>query len=167
MLKQTATYAIRFAAALDLPEEERAAVQEAASIYDRAVPQQIAYQPRRLTFREKVEVNRHVLVSTARFPKGDPAVDRQFAERSDKVREIVRHHHERWDGKGFPNGLRGAGIPVGAQVLAIADAWEALTSDRPRRRAFSQEQASRQLVEMADKGQFNPELVQVFLQRVR
>ena len=54
---------------------------------------------------------------------------------------IVRHHHENWDGTGYPDGLRGDGIPLGARVLAIVDCYDALTSDRPYRRALSHDRA--------------------------
>ena len=51
--------------------------------------------------------------------------------------QIVRHHHENWDGSGYPDGLRGHAIPLASRVLAIADCYDALTSDRPYRRALS------------------------------
>jgi HD-GYP domain-containing protein (c-di-GMP phosphodiesterase class II) len=56
--------------------------------------------------------------------------------------EFVRAHHERWDGKGYPHGLKGIDIPFGARVIAAADAYHAMTSDRPYRRAMSKEQAA-------------------------
>jgi HD-GYP domain-containing protein (c-di-GMP phosphodiesterase class II) len=51
--------------------------------------------------------------------------------------EIARHHHERWDGEGYPDGLRGEEIPLLARIVAVADAYEAMTSDRPYRKALS------------------------------
>ena len=56
---------------------------------------------------------------------------------------IVRHHHENWDGTGYPDGLRGDAIPIGARVLAIVDCYDALTSDRPYRRSLSPDRADR------------------------
>jgi HD-GYP domain-containing protein (c-di-GMP phosphodiesterase class II) len=54
---------------------------------------------------------------------------------------IVRHHHERWDGRGYPHGLRGTDIPFGSRVIAVADSFDAMTTDRPYRRAMSAEKA--------------------------
>jgi HD-GYP domain-containing protein (c-di-GMP phosphodiesterase class II) len=61
--------------------------------------------------------------------------------------QIVRHHHENWDGTGYPDGLRGTAIPIGARVLAIVDCYDALTSDRPYRRALSHERATAMILE--------------------
>ena len=60
---------------------------------------------------------------------------------------IVRHHHENWDGTGYPDGLRGETIPIGARVLAIVDCYDALTSDRPYRRALSHDRATAMILE--------------------
>ena len=60
---------------------------------------------------------------------------------------IVRHHHENWDGTGYPDGLRGEAIPLGARVLAIVDCYDALTSDRPYRRALSHDCAMAMILE--------------------
>jgi putative nucleotidyltransferase with HDIG domain len=59
----------------------------------------------------------------------------------DTVSAAIRHHHERWDGTGYPDGLAGAGIPVAARILTVADIFDALTSDRPYRRALSERTA--------------------------
>lgn len=76
--------------------------------------------------------------------------------------EIVRHHHERWDGTGYPDGLRAEQIPLGARVLAVADAFDAMTSDRPYRRALSAERALDEII--AERGrQFDPRVVDAFL----
>jgi len=72
---------------------------------------------------------------------------------------IVRHHHERWDGKGYPDGLQGDQIPPGARVLAVADAFDAMTSDRPYRKALSVEDAYAEILRGAGK-QFDPGMVE-------
>ena len=59
---------------------------------------------------------------------------------------VVRHHHERWDGKGYPDGLARDQIPVGARIVAVCDAYDAMTSDRPYRKAMSSEQACKELL---------------------
>ena len=75
---------------------------------------------------------------------------------------IVRHHHERWDGNGYPDGLAGDAIPIGARILAIADGYDALTSDRPYRRALSHERAAGMLRNGAGV-MYDPEIVPLFL----
>lgn len=75
---------------------------------------------------------------------------------------IVRHHHEHWDGSGYPDGLAGDAIPVGARILAVADFYDALTSDRPYRRAFTHDRAIAMLQDRAGRG-YQPEIVQLFV----
>ena len=74
----------------------------------------------------------------------------------------ILHHHERWDGSGYPEGLKGKNIPVEARILAIADSYSAMTSARPYRDAYSQERAIEELMSCAGS-QFDPEMVQVFV----
>lgn len=76
---------------------------------------------------------------------------------------VIRHHHENYDGSGYPAGLKGAAIPLKARIVKIADAWDAMTSDRPYRKALSQSKALEQLARYAGS-QFDPELVGVFIQ---
>jgi putative nucleotidyltransferase with HDIG domain len=75
---------------------------------------------------------------------------------------IVRHHHEHWDGSGYPDGLAGEAIPLGARVLAVVDCYDALTSDRPYRRALSHERAIDVLQDGAGRTH-DPAMVQAFL----
>ena len=75
----------------------------------------------------------------------------------------VLYHHERWDGNGYPSGKSGEEIPIEARVLAVADAFDAMTSDRPYRRALSREQALAE-VERCAGTQFDPEIARVFLE---
>jgi len=77
-------------------------------------------------------------------------------------RDIVRHHHEHFDGKGYPNGKRGEEIALGARILAVADAYDAMTSDRPYRRAMPKETAIARL-KGASGSQFDPQVVEAFL----
>jgi putative two-component system response regulator len=79
------------------------------------------------------------------------------------VLPIIRHHKEHWDGTGYPDGLRGGRIPLGAQVVGIVDAYTALTSDRPYRKAVSHEEAVRSLRVQTRDGWHNPELVEKFI----
>jgi ribonuclease P protein subunit RPR2 len=78
--------------------------------------------------------------------------------------QVVRSHHERWDGKGYPDGIAGSELPVGARVFAVADALDAMTSDRPYRRAMSWSAAHEEILAQAGK-QFDPEVVDAFRAR--
>ncbi len=75
--------------------------------------------------------------------------------------DIARYHHERFDGKGYPMNLKGSGIPLSAQIMAISDVYDALTSERPYKLAFSHETAVEIILEQ-EQGHFNPELLEVF-----
>ena len=76
--------------------------------------------------------------------------------------EIVRHHHERWDGGGYPDGLAGEAIPLGARIVAVVDSFDAMTSNRPYRRALSRRVALRRISEGAGS-QWDPRVVAAFL----
>lgn len=79
------------------------------------------------------------------------------------VADLILKHHERWDGKGYPLGLKGTGIPIECRILAVVDAFDAMTNDRPYRSAKSTEAALAELVTYAGI-QFDPELVMDFLE---
>jgi len=75
---------------------------------------------------------------------------------------IIRHHHERWDGSGYPDGLSGHEIPYIAQVFQVIDIYDALTSERPYKKAFSPEEALKMMKDETLKGWRNPELTEQF-----
>jgi HD-GYP domain-containing protein (c-di-GMP phosphodiesterase class II) len=79
-----------------------------------------------------------------------------------KGRDFIRHHHERWDGTGYPDGLAGEQIPLGARIIAVADAFDAMTSDRPYRTSMPAEEAVAELVRCSGT-QFDARVVEVFL----
>jgi putative two-component system response regulator len=83
------------------------------------------------------------------------------------VTPIIRHHHERWDGTGYPDGLAGDDIPYLAQVFQVIDIYDALTSERPYKRAFTPTEALEILVEETAKGWRNPKLVQQFMDFIK
>jgi HD-GYP domain-containing protein (c-di-GMP phosphodiesterase class II) len=117
------------------------------------VPEHILFKPSPLTREEWEEVRRH------------PEVGYRLALSSPElapVAELIRQHHERWDGKGYPRGLRGEEIHVLSRILAIADAYDAMTSERPYRPALSREEALEELKRCAGT-QFDPHLVEVFV----
>ena len=79
---------------------------------------------------------------------------------------IIKHHHENYDGTGYPAGLAGETIPLGARILAIADSFDAMTSDRAYRKALSIEKASEELVIFSGK-QFDPAIAKIFLDSIK
>ncbi|NMD10490.1 MAG: HD domain-containing protein, partial [Acidobacteria bacterium] len=81
----------------------------------------------------------------------------------DKIRPVIRHHHERFDGSGYPDGLRGKDIPFLSRIITVADAYDAMTSHRPYRSALSHETAVAEITKYAGT-QFDPEIVQAFLE---
>ncbi|NLA26328.1 MAG: HD domain-containing protein, partial [Firmicutes bacterium] len=79
--------------------------------------------------------------------------------------EMIKHHHERWDGTGYPDGLKGEFIPEGARILAVADAFDAMTSDRSYREALGYITAV-QIIEEGAGTQFDPHMVEIFIQLI-
>jgi len=119
-------------------------------------PLALLHKPGPLTPAEGRLVRKHVEV-------GESLLSGLVPSRAELL--IVRHHHERYDGTGYPDGLKGEAIPLGARILALADAYDAMTSERPYRRALSREEAAAELERNAG-AQFDPELVPVFLKLV-
>jgi len=119
-----------------------------------AVPATILSKPGPLTPAELAQVRAH------------PSVGVRLLAREEAARPAlgcVLYHHERWDGGGYPTGLAGADIPVEARLLAIADAYDAMTSDRPYRPALAPEAALEE-VDRCAGSQFDPELATAFLE---
>ena len=128
--------AMRLARELNIQDEEALrALEAAALLHDTgklAIPEHILNKPDKLTAAEFETMKRHAsigadILSSIEFPF--PVVP------------IVRHHHENWDGSGYPDGLRGEQIPIGARILSVVDCFDALTSDRPYRRALPTDRA--------------------------
>jgi HD-GYP domain-containing protein (c-di-GMP phosphodiesterase class II) len=120
----------------------------------------ILLKPGKLTMDERREIEQHPLISSQCL--------RRIEEKLGKVNflkmahEIALYHHERWDGRGYPFGRRGDAIPISARIVAIADVYDALVSERVYKPAFHHEQC----VEMIRQGagtQFDPDLVEIFL----
>jgi putative nucleotidyltransferase with HDIG domain len=98
-----------------------------------------------------------------------PVVGAQIVEKMEFLTgavDIVRHHHESWDGRGYPDGLAGEKIPLIARIVTVADSFDAMTTDRPYRKALSVEEALRRLDESAGI-QFDPHIARVFIRYVR
>ena len=97
--------------------------------------------------------------------RGHPEIGRQLLDKIPFLKgavPIVYHHHERWDGGGYPLGLRGEAIPLGARIFAVADAFDAMTFDRPYSRAISLE-AARQEIQRSAATHFDPAVVGSFM----
>jgi putative nucleotidyltransferase with HDIG domain len=154
-------YAMGLAKAVgDLDESTLKALEAAALLHDTgklAVPERILNKPGKLTVAEFETMKLHVeagadILSSIEFPY--PVVP------------IVRAHHENWDGTGYPNGLKGVGIPIGARILSVVDCYDALTSDRPYRGAMSDEQALAIIRERRGT-MYDPAIVDTFERVVR
>jgi len=79
--------------------------------------------------------------------------------------DITRHHHERWDGTGYPDGIKGKEIPLSARIMAAVDVYDALTTERPYKRAYSHEKAI-QIMSKNSGSQFDPYILEVFKKQV-
>ena len=154
----------RFAAALAVAANIRdhrmlEALDAAALLHDigkLGIPDQLLHKPGPLTADEYAQVKQHAVIG-ADILSAVPFTG--------ALALIVRHHHENWDGTGYPDGLRGDAIPLGARVLAIVDCYDALTSDRPYRRSLSHERAMAMILERRGT-MYEPELADAFLRIV-
>lgn len=150
-------YCLELARALHCPAEEMRSIYRGSALHDIgkiAIPDAILLKPDRLNAEETMVMQTHVRVGyelVCRIAFLSPAA------------QIVLTHHERWDGTGYPQGLRGIEIPVGSRIFAIADTLDAMTSDRPYRTALPFE-AARAEVERESGQQFDPDIARVFLQ---
>ena len=150
-------YALLGATALSLSREELEVLEYAAILHDMGkigIDERILTNPGRLTSEEWGIIRRHPLTG-ANILKDIPFLER--------ARRLVLHHHERYDGNGYPHGLKGEDIPIGARLLAVADAYEAMTSPRPyRERTLTHKEALEEL-ERNIGTQFDPDVVESFV----
>lgn len=141
---------------LGMPESEIANLELLAQVHDLgkvAIPDQTLFKRDPLTEAEREYIEQHCEVGF-RIAKASQELA--------GVAEFILHHHEWWNGSGYPAGLAGEAIPLACRILAIADAYDAMTSDRPHRPALSPATAREQLRALSGK-QFEPELVERFL----
>ncbi|MBI4322358.1 MAG: HD-GYP domain-containing protein [Chloroflexi bacterium] len=137
---------------LGLDGEDRSAIVQAAELHDLgkiAVPGEILTKPAKLTAQEREVVQRHPWVAACLLSR---------LLYSDQCISLVYHHHEWYNGGGYPTRRTGGEIPLGSRVIAVADAFDAMTSDRPYRKAMPLQAAQRELENCAGT-QFDPEVV--------
>ena len=158
--KRVAFYAAEFALALNLPEGEVDQIHIMATLHDVGkigVPDVVLQKPGRLTDEERVIIETHPALGEVIVRKA-PALSYTLPG--------VRHHHERWDGKGYPDRLAGEDIPRVGRLLALADTFDAMTSDRPYRKGLSWATALAE-IEKGAGTQFDPALSPVFVAMMR
>src|SRR5207302_10824336 len=155
-IRRVQAYAVGLAKALGVTDPAQISAIEAASLlHDMgklAVPEYILNKPGPLTPAEFEKMKLHAsvgagILSAIAFPY--PVVP------------IVRHHHENWNGTGYPDGLRGSEIPVGARILSVVDCFDALTSDRPHRPRLSNDEAIEILMERRGS-MYDPLIIDTF-----
>jgi diguanylate cyclase (GGDEF)-like protein len=151
---RVAELSVRIAERMGLPPEEIELTRLAASLHDLgklAIPEEILRKPGPLTEAERLVLERH------------PQIGYRMLESLgvDPVATWVLHHHERWDGAGYPDGLPGEEIPLGARIIFVADAYDAMTSDRVYRSRLTEEEALLELERCAES-QFDPAVVHAF-----
>jgi diguanylate cyclase (GGDEF)-like protein/putative nucleotidyltransferase with HDIG domain len=155
-IRRVQVYAAGLARALGMRESDIQGVKTAALLHDigkLAVPEHILSKPGPLTQEEFQKIRAHPqvgaeIISAVPFPY--------------PVAPLILSHHERWDGKGYPRGLRGEDIPLGARILAVVDQFDAMTSDRPYHRAMSPEAAMALLNQEKGKA-LDPTVLQTFI----
>ena len=157
-LRRVQLYAVEIAKDLGLNLDQLNAIRAAAMLHDigkLAVPEHILSKPGRLTPEEFEKMKIHPIV-------GAEILDRvQFPY---PVVPIVRSHHEKWDGSGYPDGLKTGAIPIGARILSAVDCFDALVSERPYRQAMTPQESLKTL--SAEKGRsFDPRVIEVMERR--
>jgi len=153
-------YSVRTAQRMKLPAEEVEKLRYAAQLHDVGkigVDEAILRKPTDLTTEEWDAMQQHPVIGERIITPLD------FLS---ETRPIIRHHHERWDGKGYPDGLRGEHISRLAQIMAVADAYDAMTSERPYRHARSHEDALRE-IKRCTGTQFAPDVTKEFVAAMR
>jgi diguanylate cyclase (GGDEF)-like protein/putative nucleotidyltransferase with HDIG domain len=157
-LQRVQIYAVEVGKEMGLDESQLEALRAAALLHDigkLAVPEHIISKPGKLTREEFEKMKIHPIVGAeilerVRFPH--------------PVTPIVRSHHERWDGTGYPDGLRGQSIPIGARILAAVDSLDALASHRQYRRALPLDEAMSKVASDSGKA-FDPQVIEVLQRR--
>jgi putative two-component system response regulator len=155
--RRLASYALGFGRSLGLSDTELAALVRGGVLHDIGkvgIPDAILLKAGPLTPAERDQMQQHTVI-------GDHLCGSLRSLRA--VRPIVRHHHEHFDGSGYPDGLRGDEIPLVAQVMSVVDVFDALTTTRPYRQPMTVAEACDALEEEAARGWRHPDLVKAFI----
>jgi PAS domain S-box-containing protein len=158
--KNVSKYVTEICNKLNLNEKMKRDIKVAANIHDLGkigIPDKVLNKPGRLTDEEYDCIKQHPVIGSSIISK---------IIGFDNISLMVKHHHEKWDGTGYPSGLKNVEIPLGSQIIAIADTFDAITTDRVYRKNLGVEKAIQILFEAKGK-QFNPELVDVFSEIIR
>jgi putative two-component system response regulator len=150
--ERLADLSTRLAERVGLPEEQITALRRGGVVHDIgkiAVPDAVLLKPGRLSEEEWEVMREHPIV-------GERICAPLKSFRT--VLPIIRHHHERFDGSGYPDGIQGEAIPIAARVLQLVDVYDALTTERPYKRAFSRDEALQTMREEVAKGWWDPAL---------
>lgn len=159
-LERVSRYATRLAEALELPQEEIEAIREAALLHDIGkigLPDEVLHKVGALTDEERDIIKQHLSI-------GAKILEPMKFFRP--ITTLIYHHHERYDGKGYPHGLHGEFIPAGAQVIAIADSFDAMTTQRSYNKPMTIQEALTEL-KRGSGSQFNPSYVEKFIEVVQ
>lgn len=153
-MKRVATYALNLGGEMGSSQRDQQLLWKASILHDVGkigIRESILFKKEPLTGKELEHIKTHPIwgARICQPLQVDPILD------------LIRHHHERWDGRGYPDGLAGEDIPVGARIIAIADTYDAITSDRPYRGRQGRQRALQILRSEAGK-QFDPTLVATF-----
>jgi len=150
-------YSLALAKNLELPDDLLEEIETAGLLHDIgkiAIPEKILLKPGKLTDEEFEIIKSHPEL-------GEKLV--KSVEKLGLISNWLKHHHERYDGKGYPDGLVGEDIPISARIIALADTYDAMTSDRAYRKALSHEEAIAE-VERCSGTQFDPNLAKIFIE---
>jgi putative two-component system response regulator len=156
-----ARYAVAIGQALGVDAQTLRALQVGGYLHDLgkiALPDSILLKPGLLDARERKLMQAHPIV-------GSDLV--QGLRGLELVRPIIRHHHERWDGSGYPDGLKGEAIPLSARIIACVDVYDALHTPRPYRPALPHAEAVSLLLQETDAGYWDPTIVGTFVDVLR
>ena len=159
--QRLASYSLMMGESLRLPDTDLTSLYRGGYLHDIgkiSVPDAVLFKPGPLTEDEWVVMRQHTT-------QGE-LICKPMRSLAPTL-PIIRNHHERWDGSGYPDGLQGDQIPLLARILQVADIFDALTSARSYKAAFSTEEASEILLEEVKRGWRDPELVPLFLERLR
>ena len=153
--RRVAFYTSKIIAAMDLNKTEKATIELAALLHDIGmigVQEDILHKVEKLTDEEREEIRKHVFYSVKIL---------EDIKQLDKVTDIIRYHHEFYNGAGYPFGIKGEEIPLGARIIAIADAYDSLVSFRPYREGLTPEEALK-IIEEKRGEQFDPYILDIF-----